>query len=48
MNNSQLKDYLDLWVLLDREALNAHTLARAITAPFSGEACPSLPHCPLD
>lgn len=32
MTNSRLKDYLDLWVLLDREALNAHTLARAIAA----------------
>lgn len=34
MTNSRLKDYLDLWVLLDREALNAHTLARAIAATF--------------
>ncbi len=34
MTNSRLKDYLDLWVLLDREALNVHTLARAITATF--------------
>ena len=30
MTNSRLKDFLDIWVLLDREALNAHTLARAI------------------
>lgn len=35
MTNSRLKDYLDLWVLLDRETLNAHTLARAIAATFS-------------
>ncbi|WP_211454244.1 nucleotidyl transferase AbiEii/AbiGii toxin family protein [Collimonas antrihumi] len=34
MTNSRLKDYLDIWVLLDREALNAHTLARAIAATF--------------
>ena len=34
MTNSRLKDYLDLWVLLDREALNANTLARAIAATF--------------
>lgn len=34
MTNSRLKDYLDLWVLLDRETLNVHTLARAIAATF--------------
>lgn len=34
MTNSRLKDYLDLWVLLDREVLNANTLARAIAATF--------------
>jgi predicted nucleotidyltransferase component of viral defense system len=34
MTNSRLKDYLDLWVLLDREALNATTLALAIAATF--------------
>lgn len=34
MTNSRLKDYLDLWVLLDREALSANTLARAIAATF--------------
>ena len=34
MTNSRLKDYLDLWVLLDREALNANTLAQAIAATF--------------
>ncbi|MCX7192831.1 MAG: nucleotidyl transferase AbiEii/AbiGii toxin family protein [Proteobacteria bacterium] len=34
MTNSRLKDYFDLWVLLDREALNTHTLARAIAATF--------------
>ena len=34
ITNSGLKDYLNLWVLLDREALNAITLARAIAATF--------------
>lgn len=43
MTNSRLKDYLDIWVLLDREALNAHTLARAIAATFvrRGTAVPA-------
>ncbi|MGJ7544535.1 nucleotidyl transferase AbiEii/AbiGii toxin family protein [Variovorax sp. LT1R16] len=34
MTNSRLKDYLDLSVLLEREALDADTLARAIAATF--------------
>jgi predicted nucleotidyltransferase component of viral defense system len=34
MTNSRLKDYLDLWVLLDRETLDANTLAQAIAATF--------------
>lgn len=34
MTNSRLKDYLDIWVLFNREILNAHTLARAIAATF--------------
>ena len=40
MTNSRLKDYLDLWVLLDREALNADTLARAIAATFIRRGMP--------
>ena len=40
MTNSRLKDYLDLWVLLDREALNANTLARAIAATFIRRGLP--------
>ena len=40
MTNSRLKDYLDLWVLLDREALNANTLARAIAATFIRRGMP--------
>jgi hypothetical protein len=35
MTNSRLKDYFDLWVLLDRESLNIQTLAQAIAATFS-------------
>ena len=31
---------LDLWVLLDREALNANTLARAIAATFIRRGMP--------
>jgi hypothetical protein len=40
MTNSRLKDYLDLWVLLDREALNANTLSRAISATFIRRGMP--------
>ncbi len=46
MTNSRLKDYLDLSVLLDREALDAEILAGAIAATFirRGMAVPtSLP-----
>lgn len=34
MTNSRLKDYLDLFVLLNREHLNEKTLAQAIAATF--------------
>jgi predicted nucleotidyltransferase component of viral defense system len=34
MTNSRLKDYLDLWVLLNRETLDSGLLARAIAATF--------------
>lgn len=34
MTNSRIKDYLDLWVMLDRESLNMNTLAQAISATF--------------
>ncbi|MDE2422589.1 MAG: nucleotidyl transferase AbiEii/AbiGii toxin family protein [Betaproteobacteria bacterium] len=40
MTNSRLKDYLDLWVLLEREALNANTLAQAIAATFIRRSMP--------
>ena len=35
MTNSRVKDYLDLWVMLDRESLNMNTLAQAISATFT-------------
>ena len=35
MTNSRLKDYLDLWILLDREALDPGILASAIAATFN-------------
>jgi len=35
MTNSRLKDYLDLSVMIEREALNLNTLARAIAATFN-------------
>jgi len=39
-SDSRLKDYLDLWVLLDHEALNANTLSRAIAATFMRRGIP--------
>lgn len=38
MTNSRLKDYLDLSVLLEREALDAEILASAIAATFNRRA----------
>ncbi len=38
MTNTRLKDYLDLSVLLAREALDPATLARAIAATFTRRA----------
>lgn len=35
MTDIRVKDYLNLWVLLDREMLNSHTLATAIAATFT-------------
>ena len=34
MTNTRVKDYFDLWVLLDRESLNINTLAQAVAATF--------------
>ena len=47
MTNSRLKDYLDLWVLLDREALNANTLVRAISATFVRRGMPVPTELPI-
>lgn len=43
MTNSRVKDYFDLWVLLDREVLNPGTVAQAIAATFTrrGMAVPA-------
>jgi hypothetical protein len=43
MTNSRVKDYLDIWVMLDRESLNMNTLAQAISATFTrrGTAVPT-------
>jgi len=43
MTNSRVKDYLDLWVMLDRESLNMNTLSQAISATFTrrGMAVPT-------
>lgn len=43
MTNSRLKDYLDLSILLDREALDLNTLVAAIAATFTrrGMAVPA-------
>jgi len=43
MTNSRVEDYLDLWVMLDRESLNMNTLAQAISATFTrrGMAVPT-------
>ena len=35
MTNCRVRDYLDLWVLLDLESLNMNTLAQAISASFT-------------
>lgn len=43
MLNTRMKDYLDLWVMLDRETLDSDLLATAIAATFSrrGMAVPA-------
>ncbi|MEB0136935.1 nucleotidyl transferase AbiEii/AbiGii toxin family protein [Actimicrobium sp. CCC2.4] len=40
MTNSRMKDYLDIWVLLEREDLDADTLAKAIAATFGRRGMP--------
>ena len=38
MTNSRVKDYLDVWILLERESLDATVLATAIAATFKRRA----------
>lgn len=47
MANSRLKDYLDLWILLEREALDAGTLASAIAATFTRRGTPLSTELPI-
>ncbi|MGP1682276.1 MAG: nucleotidyl transferase AbiEii/AbiGii toxin family protein [Giesbergeria sp.] len=47
MTNSRLKDYLDLWTLLNREALDADILASAIAATFNRRATPLPTELPI-
>jgi hypothetical protein len=47
MTNSRLKDYLDLWILLSRETLDAKTLAQAITATFKRRGMPVPTNLPI-
>lgn len=47
MTNSRLKDYLDLWVLLDRETLDIDTLASAIAATFARRETPLTTELPI-
>ena len=47
MTNSRLKDYLDLWVLLDRETLDVDTLGAAIAATFVRRGMPVPAKLPL-
>lgn len=47
MTNSRLKDYLDLWILLDREALDPGILASAIAATFNRRGTPLPTELPI-
>jgi hypothetical protein len=47
MTNSRLKDYLDLWILLDREALDSGILASAIGATFNRRGTPLPTELPI-
>lgn len=47
MGNSRLKDYLDLFVLLDRESLDNDLLARAIAATFVRRKTATLTELPI-
>lgn len=47
MTNTRMKDYLDLWVLLNREVLDAGTLASAIAATFARRETPLPTELPI-
>ena len=47
MTNSRLKDYLDLWILLDREVLDAGILASATAATFTRRGTPLPTELPI-
>jgi predicted nucleotidyltransferase component of viral defense system len=47
MTNSRLKDYLDLWILLDREALDPGILVSAIAATFNRRKTPLPTELPI-
>lgn len=47
MANSRMKDYLDLWVMLDRETLDPAVLATAIAATFSRRGSGLPAHLPI-
>lgn len=47
MTNTRMKDYLDLWVLLNREALEAGTLTSAIAATFARRETPLPTELPI-
>ena len=40
MTNSRVKDYLDVWILLEREVLDATVLATAVAATFKRRSTP--------
>ena len=47
MANSRMKDYFDLWVLLDRESLNDEILSKAVSATFLCRKTPIPSQMPL-
>jgi hypothetical protein len=47
MTNSRVKDYWDLWTLLDRETLDSDTLTRAISATFKRRGTSVLTDLPV-
>lgn len=47
MTNSRLKDYLDIWLLLNHEALDINILAAAIAATFTRRGMPVPAQLPI-